>query len=146
MKNAIQALNQYSNWIIGALLVGVCVVFFSQNQNSGRRIEPSTDAEFQELVVKETRPVLVKFGATWCPPCRSTDTALANYEDTSSGDVKVVILDVDSNPAVSRHYRVSSIPHLFIFHQGKVLDERVGGMDTEEIRGWLKSNEKSWKN
>jgi len=146
MKNTLQTLVKYSNWIIGAILIGVCFVYFSQNQSGGRRIEPSTDAEFQEVVVKETRPVLVKFGATWCPPCRSTDTALAKYEDTSAGDVRVVILDVDSNPALSQHYQVSSIPHLFIFHKGKVVDERVGGMGTEEIRGWLKSNEKQWKN
>jgi thioredoxin len=146
MKNAIQSLDRYTNWIIGALLVGVCVLYFSKIQNSGPRIEPSTDAEFQEVVTKETRPVLVKFGAAWCPPCRSTDTALAEYEDTSSGDVKVLVLDVESNFALSQRFRVSSIPHLLIFYKGKVVDKRVGGMDTEEIRRWLKSNEKHWKN
>ena len=146
MKNISQTLDQYSNWIIGAILIGVSLVYFSQLPARNRNIEPSTDAEFQEAVVKETRPVLVKFGATWCPPCRSTDTALAKFEDTSAGEVKVVILDVDANPALSQHYRVSSIPHLFIFHQGKIVDDRVGGMDAPEIRDWLKSNEKHWKN
>ena len=144
VRNFIHTLDQYSNWIIGAILIGGCFLYFNQSQSVGRKINPSTDSEFQGIIEKEMRPVLVKFGATWCPPCRSTDVALAKYEDTSSGEVKVIVVDVDASPKLSQQYRVSSIPHLFLFHNGKVVDDRVGGMDVQEIQGWLRSNEKHW--
>ena len=136
-------INKYSNFLIGAVLIGVLLVCVKPTNR--RDIEPSTDAQFQSAVAEESRPVLVKFGATWCPPCRSTDAALAEFESTSSGEVKVVIIDVDSNRELSRHYGVRSIPHSFLFLHGKVISDRVGGMEAGEIRDWIQSNEASWK-
>ena len=121
------------------------VLLFMFRPGKVRDIEPSTDAQFQAAVVQETRPVLVKFGATWCGPCVATDKALHEYQQSSSGDVKVVLLDVDSNPHLSQHYGVSSIPHSFLFWKGKIVDERVGGMDLQRIQDWIKSNEHQWR-
>ena len=140
----LQTINKYSNWFIAAALVGVLLLVM--RPTSKRNIEPSNDSQFQAVVAEETRPVLVKFGATWCGPCVSTDRALAEYESTSTGEVKVVIMDVDSNPALSQHYGVRSIPHSFLFLHGKVIDDRVGGMDAQEIKSWIKSNASSWTN
>ena len=140
----LQTINKYSNWFIAAALVGVLLLVMRPTSN--RNIEPSNDSQFQAVVAEETRPVLVKFGATWCGPCVSTDRALAEYESTSTGEVKVVIMDVDSNPALSQHYGVRSIPHSFLFLHGKVIDDRVGGMDAQEIKSWIKSNASSWTN
>ena len=144
MNRILPSINRYINWIVGAALIGCCVLYLQPSNR--RKIEPITDETFQSVVVKETRPVLVKFGATWCPPCISTDRALAEYEGSTTAEVKVVILDVDANPTIAAHYRVSSIPHSFLFLHGKVIDDRVGGMDVEEIRSWVKSNERQWKN
>ncbi len=144
MKNILPNINRYSNWIVGAILIGVCLLYLQPSNK--RKIEPSTDEYFQSVVAQETRPVLVKFGATWCPPCVATDRALAEYEKAGEAEVKVVILDVDANPKLAGHYGVRSIPHSFLFLNGKVLDDRVGGMDSEEIRSWVKSNERQWKN
>ena len=139
MNELFSLVNRYSNWIIFAVLIVVCVLVFKPG--AVRDIEPSTDSQFQSTVAQETRPVLVKFGAKWCPPCVSTDKALAEYEIASTGAVKVVILDVDSNPSVSQHYGVRSIPHSFLFWKGRIVDERVGGMDAQEISSWVQSNQ-----
>ena len=144
MNNIFQAMNQNSNWIVGVLLAAVFLMYLTPNKK--RHIEPSTDTHFQSVVAQEPGPVLVKFGATWCPPCVSTDRALAEYDSASPGEVKVVVLDVDANPELSRHYGVRSIPHSFLFLHGKVIDDRIGGMDVQEIRSWVKSNERQWKN
>ena len=143
VKNIFQSMNQYSNWILIALLVAVFFLYLKQDNK--RNIEPSSDVHFQSVVAQESRPVLVKFGATWCGPCVSTDRALAEYDSSSTGEVKIVILDVDANPEIARHYGVSTIPHSFLFLGGKVIDDRIGGMDVPEIRSWVKSNEKHWK-
>jgi thioredoxin 1 len=144
MNNLSSMIHRYSNLIIGAIIIGVCLFLFTSKKV--RDIEPSTDTTFQSEVAQETRPVLVKFGATWCGPCVATDKALAEYERTSTGEVKVVILDVDSNPSLSKHYGVSSIPHSFLFFKGKIVDERVGGMDSQEISSWVQSNQVHWQN
>ncbi len=136
-------MNQYNNWILGVLLVAVFFLYLKQDNK--RNIEPSTDAHFQSVVAQESRPVLVKFGATWCGPCVSTDRALTEYDRSSTGEVKIVILDVDANPQLSRHYGVSTIPHSFLFLDGKVIDDRIGGMNVQEIRSWVESNEEHWK-
>ena len=144
MNNIFQAMNRYSNWIFGVLLAAFFLMYLPPNKK--RHIEPSTDSHFQSVVAQESGPVLVKFGATWCRPCVSTDRALAEYESMSPSEVKVVVLDVDANPELSRHYGVRSIPHSFLFLHGKVIDDRIGGMDVQEIRSWVKSNERQWKN
>lgn len=144
MNKILQGMNQYGNWIVCVLLAAVFLLYLSPNNK--RHIEPSTDAHFQTVVAQESGPVLVKFGATWCRPCVSTDRALAEYDSTSTGEVKVVVLDVDKNPELSRHYGVRSIPHSFLFLRGKIIDDRIGGMDVQEIRSWVKSNQAQWKN
>ena len=144
MKNIFETMNRYSNWIFGVLLAAFFLMYLTPNNK--RHIEPSTDAHFQSVVAQEPGPILVKFGATWCRPCVSTDRALAEYESMLPSEVKVVVLDVDANPELSRHYGVRSIPHSFLFLHGKIIDDRIGGMDVQEIRTWVKSNEKQWKN
>lgn len=144
MKSILSSIHRYSNWIVGAGLIGVCLLYMQPSNKS--KIEPSTDEYFQSEVARETRPVLVKFGATWCPPCVSTDRALAEYESSETAEVKVVIMDVDANPTIAGHYGVRSIPHSFLFVHGKVIDDRIGGMNVEEIRAWVKSNKRQWNN
>lgn len=144
MNNLLSTINRYSNWIIGAVLVAACLYVFKPMGT--RDIEPSTDAQFQAEIAQESRPVLVKFGATWCGPCVATDKSLAEYQRTSSGDVKVVVLDVDSNPRLSQHYGVRSIPHSILFWKGRIVSERIGGMGTQEIISWIASNEIKWRN
>ena len=138
MSNLAETLYQKINWVVGIFVVVVVVLLYKPS--SRQDIEPSTDQYFQSAVATETRPVLVKFGATWCPPCVATDAALEEYQSTSPDAVKVVIIDVDSSPELAAHYRVRGIPHSFIFRNGKVVDDRIGGMDTEEIRSWVDAN------
>jgi thioredoxin 1 len=139
----LSGINQYVNWVIGAVVL--LALFLCLMPSNKSDIEPSTDAYFQATIANETGPVLVKFGAKWCPPCVSTDSALEEYDHQSNGEVKVVVIDVDSNHELTQHYGVRGIPHSFLFLNGKVIDHRVGGMDVETIKNWIKSNESSWK-
>ena len=140
----LSAINRCVNGIIGVVVLLALFLCFKPTPKSA--IEPSTDEYFQATVANETRPVLVKFGASWCPPCVSTDGALAEYDSQSQGEVKVVLIDVDTNGPLTQHYGVRGIPHSFLFLNGKVIDDRIGGMDVDDIKNWVKSNESSWKN
>lgn len=141
MSNLGDTLNSYKYWIVAAL--GLVFLAQSIGRNDKSNISPSTDATFQNEVAKESRPVLVKFGATWCGPCQMMDKSLDSYEKLADGKVKVLNIDVDTNQALSSHYGVRSIPHSFVFYQGKVLANQVGYMDANEIESWVRKSTKN---
>ena len=71
------------------------------------------------------------------------DESLEAYEKTTAGKVKVVKIDVDSNPALAEHYGVRPIPHSFLFYQGKVLSDQIGYLDAAELQAWVNDSTKS---
>lgn len=58
----------------------------------------------------------------------------------AGGHVAVVKINVDENRDLARHYRVTSIPDVYLFNQGKAITHRVGGVDYDHLRSWIKQN------
>ena len=83
--------------------------------------------------------VLVKFGATWCPPCQAIDAELIQLKQSHQGKVGVIKVDVDMHPALADRFDVSGIPRLFLFKQGSVVDDKVGYYSHDELVDWVSS-------
>lgn len=79
-------------------------------------------SEWERRVLKANGPVLVDFGATWCPPCRAMDPVIARL----SREFQVVKVDVDDEAELAARYRVSSIPRILIFLDGNIIGDHVG--------------------
>jgi thioredoxin 1 len=90
------------------------------------------DATFDAEVLAGDRPVLVEFGAAWCPPCRALDPIVDALAEART-DVKVVKVDVDASPEVSARYRVRSAPTVLVFRDGKVARQHVGLTTREKL-------------
>ena len=69
-------------------------------------IAPPDDAWFQAAVVNQPEPVLVKFGAEWCGPCRMLDPELSELGNSMRGLAQVVRIDIDKRSELARHYGV----------------------------------------
>jgi len=87
-----------------------------------------TDANFDEIVSKSDKPVLVDFWAEWCGPCKMIHPVVEELAVDYEGMAVIGKVDVDNNPNVSFKYGVRSIPTLLVFKNGEVVDKQVGAV------------------
>ena len=85
-----------------------------------------TDANFEELVLKSDKPVLVDFWAAWCGPCRMLGPIIEELHGDYDGKAVVGKVDVDNNQQISMDYGIRNIPTVLIFKNGEVVDKFVG--------------------
>jgi thioredoxin 1 len=86
------------------------------------------DVNFDDLVVKSDKPVLVDFWAEWCGPCRMVSPIMDEISHEYEGKVLVVKCDVDSSPNISAKYSIRNIPTVLFFKDGKIADKQVGAV------------------
>ena len=109
---------------------------FLSGVEPGKVEKLSTPNELNEFLEQHDL-VVVKFGATWCPPCRRLDPKLPLLAGRFKDDgVAVVDVDVDEAEELSEKYSVNAIPCIFVFYKG-VQKGRVVGYDPDEILGTI---------
>jgi thioredoxin 1 len=86
----------------------------------------TTDATFTADVLDSAVPVLVEFTADWCPPCRMIAPVLAQIAADHAGRLKVVALDVDTNPKTTLAYQVLGMPTMALFVNGEITARMLG--------------------
>ena len=84
-----------------------------------------TDANFQEVVLKSKKPVVVLFWAPWCGPCRQLAPSLEGIAQQHP-EIHGVKLNVDENPVTTAKYNIQSIPTMVVFQKGKVAKTITG--------------------
>jgi len=85
-----------------------------------------SDATFDETVQSSSEAVIVDFWAEWCGPCKMISPILEEIASEHKEKLKVVKLNVDDNPDVTRRYDVMSIPTLIVFKDGQAKKRLVG--------------------
>ena len=96
------------------------------------------DANFDAEVLGAGEPVLVDFWAEWCPPCNALDPILDLLATELAGKVKIVKLDVETNPSTVVRFNVRAMPTLMIFKHGELADLKVGaGQSRVQLVKWL---------
>ena len=87
-----------------------------------------TDANFEEVVLKSDKPVLIDLWAEWCGPCRMLGPIVEEMAKEYEGKAVIGKLDVDNNPTVTSKYGIRNIPTVLFFKNGEIADKQVGAV------------------
>jgi thioredoxin 1 len=85
-----------------------------------------TEQSFEDEVLQSDKPVIVDFWAEWCGPCHAVAPVLDRIVEESNGDLKLVKVNIDEQPALSQRYGVQSIPTMILFKNGEPAAAAIG--------------------
>lgn len=105
---------------------------------SHRGVIPVGDDDFDAEVLRAELPVLVEFGATWCPPCRALEPVVARVADELAGRLKVVSVNTDVSTEAAARWSVRGVPTLMLFVAGERRATRLGLASRHDILAMLR--------
>ena len=82
-------------------------------------------------------PVLIDLWAPWCGPCKIIEPVLHDLARTRAGELKVVRVNVDDEPAIAERFQVRGIPLLVLMRDGREVDRLTGAAPKPQLEAWL---------
>lgn len=95
------------------------------------------DATYEQLLASSQIPVLIDFFASWCGPCQAMAPVIDELATAYADKVRIVKCNVEESPMLSAKYGIRSIPSLFFFRDGEVVDRHVGALSRAELKAKL---------
>lgn len=75
--------------------------------------------------------VIIKFHAVWCTPCKIMSPILDKMEEEM--DIKVISINAEEFPELSKQYEVSSVPSMFFYNDGEMIGSGKSVMTAQNI-------------
>lgn len=105
-----------------------------------KKVTELTKNNFEQLVIKSDKPVLVDFWAAWCGPCRMVAPIMEELAGEYDGKALIAKVNVDDENELSSKFRIMSIPTVMLFKDGQVVDKIVGARPKSDFEKILDKN------
>ena len=96
-----------------------------------------TDANFDEIVGKSDKPVVLDFWAAWCGPCRMIAPIIDEMHTEYEGKALIGKVDVDNNPGIAGKFGIRNIPTVAFLKNGEIVDKSVGAVPKAQLASKL---------
>ena len=96
-----------------------------------------TDANFEELVLKSDKPVVVDVWAEGCGPCRMVGPVIEEMAGEYEGKAVIGKVNVDENPGISAQFGIRNIPTILFIKGGEIADKSVGAVPKAQLTAKL---------
>ena len=97
--------------------------------------------EFRERVLENSRPVLVDFWATWCPPCRMMQPVLERLAAKVSDRADICSVNIDRQPDLAAEYKISGVPTFAVWANRQLVAQKTGALTEGQLLQLLEAGE-----
>jgi thioredoxin len=101
-------------------------------------VKTATDKTLSNSIAS-SKTVLVKLGATWCPPCKALAPTLEKVAEERGSSLSVYDVDIDDSPTSAQSLRVQGVPTMVLFHNGAEVSRKTGNVAKGALDTWLNS-------
>ena len=99
-----------------------------------------SDESFEKDVIKNSKPTICDFWASWCNPCLQIAPVLEEISEEMKDEIVIAKHDIDSNPDQPSKWGVRGIPTMLLFKDGELKATKVGATTKSNIVSWIKEN------
>lgn len=98
-----------------------------------------TRDNFEELVTRSEKKVLLDFWATWCGPCKMVAPIVEEIAEENE-NITVGKVNVDEEMELAVRFGIASIPTMIVMEKGEVVAKTIGYSPKEELKQLLGLN------